>query len=110
MRARATIVGVLLLVVLLVAACGSSQSAAQKEMNAKFDKIDYLIASMETLNAGFGTQLQQETERYIALVRRYKDQLGTDEAKHRLVQKGDEVSDYCLACAATLYDAAKKYD
>jgi outer membrane lipoprotein-sorting protein len=110
MRARATIVGVLLLVVLLVAACGSNTPSAEKTMNAKFDKIDYSMASMETVNAGFGPQLQQATERYIALVRQYKSLLGSDEAKHRLVAKGDEVSDYCLACAATLYDAAKKYD
>jgi len=110
MRARATIVVMLLLGVLLLAACGSSQPAGQKEMNAKFDKIDYLMASMETMNAGFGPELQNATNRYIALVRRYSDQLGTTEAKQRLVEKGDQVSDYCLACAATLYDAAKKYD
>jgi outer membrane lipoprotein-sorting protein len=109
MRTRAAIIGVLL-VVLLVAACGSSSSSAEKEMNAKFDKIDYSMASMETMNSGFGTQLQQATARYIALVRRYSDMLGADEARHRLVEKGDQVSDYCLACAATLYDAAKKYD
>jgi hypothetical protein len=110
MGARITTLGVLLLTVLLVAACGSNQSAAQKEMNAKFDKIDYLMASMETMNSGFGPELTNATDRYVALVRRYSDQLGADEAKHRLVEKGDQVSDYCLACAATLYDAAKKYD
>ena len=110
MRARATIVGVLLLVVLLVAACGSNQSAAEKKMNARFDQIDYSMASMETMNAGFGTQLQQTTYRYVALVRRYSDLLGRKEARQRLTAKGDEISDYCLACAATLYDAAKKYE
>jgi len=110
MGARIATLGVLLLTVLLVAACGSNQSAAQKEMNTKFDKLDYLMASMETMNSGFGPQLSNATNQYIALVRRYSDRLGADEARHRLVEKGDQVSDYCLACAATLYDAAKKYD
>ena len=101
--------GVLLLVVLLVAACGSGKSAAEKKMDARFDKLDYSMVSMETMNTGFGTQLQQATARYIALVHQYVSLLGRKEARHRLVAKGDEVSDYCLACAATLYDAAKKY-
>jgi len=110
MGARITTLSVLLLTVLLVAACGSNTSSAEKTMNAKFDKIDYLMASMETMNSGFGPQLSNATNQYIALVRRYSGVLGADEARHRLVEKGDQVSDYCLACAATLYDAAKKYE
>jgi hypothetical protein len=100
---------VLLLAVVLVAGCGSSRSDAQKQMDLKFDRIDYSMANMETLTAGYGPNLRQATQRYIGLVRRYAGVLGADEARHRLNAKGDEVGPYCLACAATLYGEAKRY-
>lgn len=99
----------LLLAVLLVAGCGSNRSGAQKQMDAKFDSIDYSMANLETLTAGYGPNLRQATQRYIVLVRQYADLLGPDEARHRLNAKGDEVGPYCLACAASLYDEAKRY-
>ena len=108
MRARAVSVAVLLLAV-VVAGCGSNRSAAQKKMDAKFDRIDYAMANLETLTAAYGPNLRQATQSYIRLVRQYVGLLGADEAKHRLNEKGDEVSSYCLACAATLYDEAKRY-
>jgi hypothetical protein len=98
----------LLLVAILLAGCGN-QSAPEESMNAKFDKLDYTMANWETAAAPYDTHLAKATQQYIALVREYADQLGPDEAKRRLVEKGDEVEPYCLPCKATLYDEARKY-
>ncbi|HET7807415.1 MAG TPA: hypothetical protein VFK71_02890 [Gaiellaceae bacterium] len=99
----------LLLAVLLVAGCGSNRSAAQKQMDARFDSIDYSMANLETLTAAYGPNLRQATQRYIGLVRQYAHLLGANEARKRLTEKGDEVGPYCLSCAASLYDEAKRY-
>lgn len=110
MRVRLTILGLLLLAALLVAGCGYSRPAGQKAMDAKFSKIDDEMASIETINSAYNDrQFEQETRKFIALVREYADQLGPAEAKRRLKEKGDELSSYCLPCTATLEDEARKY-
>jgi hypothetical protein len=101
--------GVPLLAVVLVVACGDNRSAARKAMDAKFDRMDYKMSTLETLAAPYNTYLDQATQQHIALVREYADQLGPDEVKRRPVNKGDEIGPYCLPCEATLYDEAKKY-
>jgi hypothetical protein len=88
---------------------GCAQAGDTKAMDAKFQKLDYQMAGMETLAASYDNHLQKATQQYIALVREYKDQLGTDEAKQRLMEKADEVRPYCLACTGMLYDATGKY-
>ena len=109
MTARGMTLGVLLLAVVLVVACGDNRSAARKAMDAKFQTMDFEMASLETLVAPYGTHLERATQQYIALIREYADQLGPDEVRRRLVEKGDEVAPYCLPCKATLDDEAKKY-
>jgi hypothetical protein len=99
--------GVLLLMAILLAGC--SQAGDTKDMDAKFEKLDYQMAGMETLAAAYGDDLPKATQQYIALVREYKDQLGPAEAKRRLVEKGDELRPFCLPCTATLYDETRKY-
>lgn len=101
-------VGVLLLAVVLVA-CGDNRSADRRRMDAKFQKIDYQMGNLETLTSPYGPYLEQATRHYIALVHRWADLLGPDEAKRRLIEKGDEVAPYCIPCMATLDDEAKKY-
>lgn len=101
--------GVLLLAAVLVVACGDNRSAARKAMDARFQKMDYEMANLETLSAPYGTHLERATQRYMALIREYADQLGPREAKRRLVEKGDEVAPFCLPCKATLDDEANKY-
>jgi hypothetical protein len=101
-------VGGLLLVAVFLAGCGDND-AAKKEMDAKFRRLDYRVSAMETLNAGSTTNLEAMTQTYIALVHDYADELGADEARQRLVAKGDELGGYCLPCRETLYDAARKY-
>jgi hypothetical protein len=97
-----------LVVAMLLTGCG--QSTSVKRMNAQFDALDYKMATeYETAAAPYNNLLDKATQRYIALVREYADQLGPDEAKRRLMAKGDEVSAFCTACAQSLYDEAKKY-
>src|SRR5919201_3053401 len=110
MGARRTTAGVPLLAAVLVAGCGYSGSGAEKSMDAKFSKIDYEMASIETVNSEYNDrQFERETQKYIALVREYANQLGRAEARRRLREKGDELSAYCLPCTATLTDEAMKY-
>ena len=79
-------------------------------MDTKFERIDYEIASLETVNSSYNIgNFARETQKYIALVREYADQLGPAEARRRLKEKGDELSAYCLPCVATLESAAMKY-
>jgi predicted component of type VI protein secretion system len=108
MRTRSIILGALvLLAVLLVAGCGTTDAGAVDE---KFQKIDFEFSTLETVNSSYNDrEFEAETVKYIELVRRYKDQLGTAEAKQRLTDKADELSSYCLPCVATLSDEARKY-
>lgn len=100
--------GALLLAALLVAGCGDTGSATQ--MEAKFQKLDYEIANLETVNSAYnGRDFARETQKYIALVREYADQLGRVEARRRLMEKGEELSAYCLPCTATLDSEALTY-
>src|SRR5262245_17484483 len=101
--------GGLLLAIVLLAGCGDN-GAAKKKMDAAFLRLDTQVAGMETVNAPFtAANLEQATQRYIALVRKYEHLLGAREAQRRLVAKGDELGAYCFLCRKMLYDAARKY-
>jgi hypothetical protein len=100
------IAGVLLLAAVLLVGCGTSASV--ETMNAKFDKLDYEMATIET-GATPHEHLARLTRQYIALTREYGDQLGTDEVKRRLAEKARELAPYCLPCTATLDNERKKY-
>jgi hypothetical protein len=99
--------GALLLMAILLVGCG--QAGDTKAMDAKFQKLDYQMATLETLAASYGDDLPKATQQYIALVREYKDQLGPTEAKRRLVEKADELRPFCLPCTGTLLDDTRKY-
>jgi len=101
-------IGILLLAVVL-AACGDNGSGARNAMEVKFQRIDYEMGNMENLNSAYGQELTKATQRYIALIREYADLLGPDEVKRRLAQKAEEVAPYCLSCSATFDDEAKRY-
>jgi hypothetical protein len=110
MAARRVIVGALLFAALLPAGCGDSRSAAEKRMDLRFRAIDYRMGNLETLSVSFDpSHLAHATEQYVALVREYAGLLGRDEARHRLLQKGEEVAPFCLPCKQTLQDEAKRY-
>jgi ABC-type glycerol-3-phosphate transport system substrate-binding protein len=96
----------LLLAVLLLAGCGQGDTAA---MDQKFERLDFQISTLETVNAQYNQQhFARLTQKYIALVHRYEDQLGKDEAKQRLIDMGDELDSYCLPCTGVLYIEARK--
>jgi hypothetical protein len=98
---------VVLVAAFLVAGCGSKSTAA---MDEKFEKIDFEFSTLETINSAYNDRhFAKETQKYIALVRQYADQLGRTEARRRLKEKGDELSAYCLPCTATLESEALKY-
>jgi len=97
----------LLLVVLVLAGCGQKDTTA---MNHKFEKLDFQISTLETINSSFNQQhFAVLTQKYIALVHEYEGTLGKDEARQRLVQLGDELDSYCLPCTGVLYIEAKKF-
>src|SRR4051812_38757414 len=109
MRILRTIVPVLLAAVLL-GGCGDKQSSDRKAMNIKFERIDYQISRLETITSQYNTpHFEAAAERYIALVRQYKEVLGPEEARQRLNKEADVMSSYCLPCAGMLTDEAQKY-
>jgi hypothetical protein len=95
---------------LLLAGCGS-QNASKQRMDDKFDSLDYTLATVYETNGSMydHTGLERMTHDYISLVRRYADQLGPEEARRRLLAKGDEIAPFCLPCAGTLRDEASRY-
>ena len=96
----------LLLVVFVLTGCGQGDSTA---MNHKFEQLDFKLASLETINSQFNQQHFAElTQKYIALVHRYEDELGKEEARRRLVELGEELDAYCLPCTGVLYVEARK--
>jgi PBP1b-binding outer membrane lipoprotein LpoB len=96
----------LLLIVLLLAGCGQSDTTA---MNQKFEQLDFQISTLETINSSFNQQhFARLTQKYIALVHQYSDQLGKDESRRRLIELGDELDSYCLPCTGVLYIEARK--
>jgi stress response protein SCP2 len=101
-----TRLGGLLVVALLLAGCGQGDTTA---MNQKFQRLDFQISTLETINSPYNQQhFARLTQKYIALVHQYEDQLGKDEAKQRLIQMGDELNSYCLPCTGVLYIEARK--
>jgi hypothetical protein len=97
----------LLIAVFLLAGCGQGDTTT---MNKQFQKVDYELSTLETINSQYNQQhFAQLTQRYIALVHQYSEKLGREEAKRRLIQLGDELNSYCLACTGVLYTEARKF-
>jgi hypothetical protein len=97
----------LLVALFLVAGCGQSGTTA---MDHKFEKLDFEMSTLETINSAYnGQHFARLTQKYIALVHEYADQLGREEARRRLVELGDELSSYCLPCTGVLYVEARKF-
>ena len=106
----AKFVAVILLAVPLLAGCGS-KSGDRQAMETKFEQLDFKLTTYEqatssTYNLPHFTRL---TNQYIALVRQYKDTLGSKEAKRRLLEERDGIAPYSLPCAGSLDDEARKY-
>jgi hypothetical protein len=91
--------GLLLAAIVLAGCGGEEQTAAEKRMNVRFDRLDYLMGNVEISAPPYQENLERLTRRYIALIHEYEDELGADEIKKRLKQKSEELDDYCLPCA-----------
>jgi hypothetical protein len=94
------------LVAILIVGCGTPTNV--KAMNAKFDKVDYEMASIEE-GETTGGHLERLTRQYIRLVREYDEELGDEEAHKRLADKAFELGPYCLPCVTMLDREAEKY-
>jgi type III secretory pathway component EscR len=98
-----------LVLAILLAGCGGTTSSKQRANN-QLDALEAKIATQyETAATPYNDYLQKATQRYIALVRRYADQIGSKEARQRLTSESDEVSSFCPPCAGDLLDAARRY-
>jgi hypothetical protein len=98
-----------LVLVALLAGCGG-QSNSDTRANAKLDALEAKIATQyETAATPYNNYLERGVRQYITLVHQYAHQLGPKEARRRLKSMGDQVSDFCTACAGDLYDAAATY-
>jgi ABC-type glycerol-3-phosphate transport system substrate-binding protein len=105
--------GVLVLVLgLVLAGCGGGgqSSAAKQRMNDRFDALETKITTQyETAATPYNNYLEKAARQYVALVHEYRNQLGPKEAKQRLMAMGNQIADFCTACAGDLYDAAAGY-
>ena len=110
MRTWKSVVVVLLLAMPLLAGCGGG-SGDRKAMEVKFEKLDYLISTLELSTAATYNQphFAAATQKYIALVHQYADLLGPEEARKRLTDASDGIAPYCLPCAGVLTEEAKKF-
>lgn len=100
---------VALVLATLLAGCGST-SSSQQRANDQLDAFEAKIATQyETAATPYNDYLEKATKRYIALVQRYADQIGSKEARQRLRSESDSVSSFCPPCAGDLLDAARKY-
>lgn len=68
-----------------------------------------IATQYETAATPYNNYLDKATRQYIALVHRYADQIGHKEARQRLTEMGNQIADFCTACAGDLYDAARAY-
>jgi hypothetical protein len=55
------------------------------------------------------TVMEQYTKDYVALIRKYADDLGDDEAKTRLTDEVTQVQPWCLVCGQVLLSESEKY-
>src|SRR5689334_15523962 len=99
-----------LVAALLLAGCGGGSHPSEQRMNARFDALETKITTQyESAATPYNNYLEKAAQQYVALVHEYRHQLGPKEAKHRLVAMGNQIADFCTACAGDLYDAAAGY-
>ena len=100
---------VLLLAAVLLGGCGDNGSDDRKAIDAKFDKVDYAMSSIEINAPPYEENLEKVTQQYIALIRKYADDLGEDEVRRRLADKVSELEPYCVPCSGMVSDELAKH-
>jgi ABC-type glycerol-3-phosphate transport system substrate-binding protein len=102
--------GALALVLVLAGCGGGGQSSASQRANDRLDALEVKIATQyESAATPYNNYLEQASRQYVALVHKYAHELGPKEARQRLMAMGNQIADFCTACAGDLYDAAAGY-
>jgi hypothetical protein len=80
-------------------------------MDAEFSLTNYVIAAQvaDAAHDGNGVGLDQSTDDYIALIRKYAKGLGDKEVRRRLTDVANEVEPYCPLCASRLDRERENY-
>jgi len=104
----------LLLIAVLAAGCGEKRhhltAAERAKMENEFGQVQVDIG---TATKGSGpadeTIMEQYTNDYVALTRKYADALGDAEVKKRLTDEVSQVQPWCLQCGVILLRESAKY-
>jgi hypothetical protein len=108
------LLSVLAFAAICLSGCGGQKQQSETDrafMNVEFSLADLAVAQQVARSARDGSgQLEQPTQRYIALTRKYDDELGDEEIRRRLADKATEVQDWCPSCAAALERERETYD
>ncbi len=104
----------LLLLVLLAGGCGErrhEQTEAERvKMENEFSQVAINIANATvTTGPADETKMVRFTNDYIALTRKYADDLGDAEVKKRLADEVSQVQPWCLQCGVLLFRERAKY-
>jgi cytochrome c556 len=103
-----------LLIAVLAAGCGEKrhhQTAAERvKMENEFGQA---MVNFGEATKGSGpadeTLMEQLTNQYIALTRKYADDIGNAQVKQRLTDALPQVQPWCLPCGVTLLRESAKY-
>jgi PBP1b-binding outer membrane lipoprotein LpoB len=103
----------LLLIALVAAGCGDEHhqtDAERAKMENEFSQVAMNIANA-TITSGPADEatMEQYTNDYISLTRKYADDLGDAEVKQRLTDEVSQVQPWCLQCGVLLYRERAKY-
>ena len=104
----------LMLIALLAAGCGEKRNhqteAERAKMENQFSQVAMKIAnSTITTGPADESKMEQFTNDYIELTRKYADDLGDAEVKTRLTGEVSQVQPWCLQCGVLLLRERAKY-
>jgi hypothetical protein len=102
------------LIALLAGGCGERkhhQTEAERiKMENEFGQVAVNIGTATKGSGGADqTLMERYTNDYVALTRKYADDLGAAEVKTRLTDEVAQVQPWCLPCGVTLLREAAKY-
>ena len=104
----------LLLIALLAAGCGEKQHHQTEAERVKMEnEFSQVVLKIGTLTRGSGpaddTAMEQYTNDYIELTRKYANDIGDAQVKQRLTDEVPQVQPWCLQCGVLLARERAKY-